>query len=46
MTKLTTKERAEMYRLSKRVHRLKATRKEQSRYILLSMRANRKETDQ
>ena len=34
--KLTAKEKAEMYRLMRRVHRLKATRTEQSRYMVLS----------
>jgi hypothetical protein len=32
---MTKKETAEMYRLMKRIHRLKATRKEQSRYMAL-----------
>lgn len=35
---LTQKEKAEMYRLMRRVHSLKATRREQQRYRELSKR--------
>lgn len=38
---LTSKERAEMYRLMKLVHRLKATRKQAHRYLDLSRRDDR-----
>jgi hypothetical protein len=41
--KMTKKQSAEMYRLMKRIHRLKATRKQQSRYMVLA-RQHRQET--
>lgn len=34
--KLTVKQRKEMYRLMRLVHRLKATRTQQNRYLVLS----------